>query len=258
MISLNRKSPDIFEQFPTLKSIQPNRFPTHVLIIPDGDVRWATKFNKLPIYGHRKGAQILKKVIRALDTLPIETTTVWGFSADNWKRSKEEISGIMTVIEETIGGMRKELIEKNIRFFHLGRRDRIPKSLKKILEDTQNITKENTGKKFAVAVDFGGVDQEMRIIRKIQLLPKNTEISLGLLEKLRDCSGVITPADLIIRTSGEKRTSDLGWLAQNAEFYSIEKFLPESDTSDFIEALVDFSKRERRFGGRPNYGNTPV
>ena len=258
MIKLRRLEESILDKFPKLKSIPPDRFPPHVLIIPDGNGRWASKIHRLPVVGHRKGAEVLKKVLRTLHTLPIKTITVWGFSADNWKRSKEEIAGLMTVFEETISGMREELMEKNIKFIHLGRKDRIPKSLKKVLEDTEQLTKTNNGKKFAAAIDFGGVDQEIRIMRKIQTLSKDTEINLDLLEKLRDSAGEITPADFIIRTSGEKRTSDLGWIAQNAEFYSIEKLLPDSGIEDFIDALLDYSKRERRFGGRLTHGNKAV
>jgi len=258
MISFKKKNIRVFEQFPKLKLIPLDRFPPHVLIIPDGNGRWASKIHRLPIVGHRKGAGVLKKALRTLNSLPISIVTIWGFSADNWKRSKGEINGIMAVLEETIGGMRKELMQKNIRFMHLGRKDRIPKSLKKVIEEMEELTKNNKGKKFAAAIDFGGVDQEMRIMRKIQTLPKKTKISLELLEKLRDSEGIITPADLIIRTSGEKRTSDLGWLAQNAEFYSIDKLLPDCSIKDFVEALLDYSKRERRFGGRPTYGHKAV
>nr|MBI5455937.1 di-trans,poly-cis-decaprenylcistransferase [Candidatus Levybacteria bacterium] len=258
MLKLDNKETNIFEQFPKLKEIPQDRFPQHVHIIPDGNGRWASEFHKLPLFGHKKGAQVLKKVIRALDKLPINTVSVWGFSADNWKRPNDEIKGLMTIFEKTVKEMQKELIAKETRFFHLGRKDRIPKSLRKILEETEEMTKNFKKKKFTIAIDFGGVDQEIRIMKKIQELPKNTEISLELLNKLRDGKGQIKPADLIIRTSGENRTSDLGWIAQNAEFYSIKKLLPDCDTKDFIKALVDYSKRERRFGGRLNHGITTI
>ncbi len=248
----------IFEEFPELKNIPAEKFPQHVHIIPDGNGRWAYKFHKIPIYGHRKGAEVLKKILRTLDCLPIQTISVWGFSADNWKRSKSETEGLMKLFESSVKEMQKDLVEKKMRFYHLGRKDRIPNSLRQILEETEEMTKQFTGKKFAVAIDFGGVDQEIRIMKKIQQLPKTTDVNAELLVNLRDANGEITPADLIIRTSGEKRTSDLGWLAQNAEFYSIEKLLPDSGTKDFIDAVIDFSKRERRFGGRLVHANTTV
>ncbi len=258
MLRPKEKDADIFERFPKLKKIPQDRFPQHVHIIPDGNGRWANKFHKFPLFGHKKGAEVLKKIIRELDKLPINTVSVWGFSADNWKRSSNEIKGLMAIFEKTIKEMQKELMEKETRFFHLGRKDRIPNSLKEILEETEEMTKNFKKKKFSAAIDFGGVDQEIRIMKLVQKLPKDTIIDTQLLDKLRDGGGQITPADLIIRTSGENRTSDLGWIAQNAEFYSIEKLLPDSDINDFIEALVDYSKRERRFGGRLNHGITTI
>ena len=119
----------------------------------------------------------------------------------------------------------------------------------------EEMTRKNTGRKFCAAIDFGGQDQELRIMQTIQKLPKKTKVTLELLEELRDGGGIIKPADLIIRTSGEQRTSDLGWLAQNAEFYAIKYYLPETGTEDFVKALIDYSKRERRLGGRPTQWN---
>ena len=88
------------------------------------------------------------------------------------------------------------------------------------------------------------------MMKKVQKLSNDTLIDIKLIKKLRDAEGLIDPADLIVRTSGEQRTSDLGWLSVNSEFYSIKKMLPEAKISDFIEALIDYSKRERRFGAR--------
>ena len=247
-----RKKDDIWERFPALKSIPEDKFPHPVLIIPDGNGRWAERLHKIPIFGHKQGAIVLKKVIRTLQELPIDTLTVWGFSADNWSRSNREIKGLMEIFEKSILEMHDELMGKNIRFIHLGRKDRVPTSLRKIIEQTENMTLGNTGQKFCTAIDFGGQDQELRIMKTIQKLPKKTNVTLELLENLRDGGGIIKPADLIIRTSGEQRTSDIGWLSQNAEFYAIKNFLPETGTEDFVKAFADYSKRERRFGGRPS------
>ncbi|OGH47690.1 MAG: di-trans,poly-cis-decaprenylcistransferase [Candidatus Levybacteria bacterium RIFCSPLOWO2_01_FULL_39_10] len=226
------------------------KFPKHVLIIPDGDGRWARKLNKLPTFGHKKGYIVLQKIIRKLQDLPINTLTVWGFSADNWKRSDGEVSGLMKILEAGIKEALPELIEKNVRFICLGRRDRIPKSLKKTIENAEERTKNNGPKIFCTAIDFSGLDQEIRMMEKVLKLPKNTEVGIDLIKNLRDGYNLITPADLIIRTSGEQRTSDLGWLSQNSEFYSIKKLLPETSPNDFVLALLDYTKRERRFGGR--------
>lgn len=241
---------DIFATFPQLKEIKKEKFPYHLLIIPDGNGRWAKDKRSPIIAGHKKGYGVLEKILETLEDLPVQIVTVWGFAADNWKRSKEEVGGLMDLFEKGIKDLLPKLLKKNGRFIHLGRKDRIPSSLKKTIEKSENLTKENKGKIICIAIDFGGEDQELRLMRKVQDLPKNTNITSYLLKTLRDGSGKIPPADLIIRTSGENRTSDLGWLLVNSEFYSIKKLLPETSTQDFVDAVVDFSKRERRFGGR--------
>jgi undecaprenyl diphosphate synthase len=119
------------------------------------------------------------------------------------------------------------------------------------MENAEKETKNNPGQIICVAVDFGGEDQELRIIDQARDLPKDREITKELLWQLRDAKGLIPPADLLIRASGEKRTSDIGWLnGAPTDLYFIEKFFPDVTTTDIVAALVDFSKRERRFGGR--------
>ncbi len=241
----------IFERFPELKKISDEKFPNHVLIIPDGNGRWARRINSIPIIGHRQGFKALKEVLRNLQDLPIHIISIWGFAADNWKRSEKEITALMKLSEEGLKEAVPDLLKNKSRFIHLGRKDRIPFSLKTTIEHVEKITRNNKGKILCLAIDFGGEDQELRIMKAIQKLPKNTNITSDLVKKLRDSQGEIPPADLIIRTSGENRTSDIGWLGTNSEFYSIPKFLPDSTIEDFVKAIVDYSKRERRLGGRP-------
>lgn len=243
--------PSVWEKFPQLKKIPREKFPAHVLIIPDGNGRWANKFHYLPVIGHRNGYKVLKDSIRKLQELPIKIVTVWAFSADNWKRSKKEIDTLMQIFEQAIGEIAGELMQKNVRFMHIGRKDRIPNTLKNAIDKLEDKTSKNNSRIFSLAIDFSGQDQELRMMEVIHNLPKNTKITLDLVKELRDAKGKIPPSDLIIRTSGEQRASDLGWLSQNSEFYSISKLLPDAKPDDFIEAIIDYSKRERRFGARP-------
>lgn len=242
----------IFERFPDLKNVPEGKFPNHLLIIPDGNGRWARRLNSIPIIGHQQGYRVLKNVLSNLQELPINTITIWGFATDNWKRPKKEVDELMKLFEGAIKEITPDLLKNKSRFIHIGRKDRIPSSLKDTIRKVENMTKNNKGKILCIAIDFGGEDQELRIMQEIQKLPKNTKITHDLLRNLRDGQGEIPPADLIIRTSGEQRTSDIGWLSQNAEFYSISKLLPDADMKDFAKALIDYSKRERRFGGRIN------
>ena len=240
----------IYEEYPKLSDIPEEKFPKHVLIIPDGNGRWAKRLHKVPSFGHKHGFKVLQKGIRKLQDLPINTLTVWAFSADNWKRDSKEIQSLMKIFDAGIKEALIDLEEKNMRFICLGRKDRIPGFLKETIEYTENKTKKYGPKIFCIALDYSGQDQEIRMMQQIQKLPKKTKIDFELITKLRDSQGIVNPADLIIRTSGEMRTSDLGWLSQNSEFYSIKKLLPDTKTEDFIDALIDYSKRERRFGAR--------
>jgi len=245
----------IWKRFPVLKEIPKEKFPKHILIIPDGNGRWAQKMNSAPIIGHRQGFKVLREILKNLQNLPVHTVSVWGFAADNWKRSKKEIDDLMKLFEHGLKDNLPDLLKNKSRFIHLGRKDRIPLPLKTTIEKVEKMTRNNHGKTLCLAIDFGGEDQELRIMKAIQKLPKNTNITPSFVEELRDGHGEISPADLIIRTSGEQRTSDIGWLGKNSEFYSISKFLPDTTMDDFIAALIDYSKRERRFGARAKANN---
>lgn len=243
-------SVSVWDQFPKLKKIPKEKFPNHVLVIPDGNGRWAQKTQKSTITGHRQGYGVLKKVLEELQYLPINIVTVWGFAADNWKRSQQEVSNLMKLFERGLKELFPDLQKNDTRFIHLGRKDRIPDSLKQLIQIVETKTKTNNSRVLCLAIDFGGEDQELRMMQAISYLPKHKKITLDLVNKLRDGKGEIPPADFIIRTSGEQRTSDLGWLERNSEFYSISKLLPETSIEDFIDAIINYSKRERRFGAR--------
>jgi undecaprenyl diphosphate synthase len=236
---------------PIIEKIPKDKFPSHVLIIPDGNGRWANRQNMHPSFGHIKGAEVLSEILDYMQGLPIRFVSVWGFASDNWKRPAEEVQSLMEIFNRRLTTMLPKLIQNNVQFVHLGRKDRIPNYLRETIRITEDSTKINTAQVFSIAIDFGGEDQLIRMMRAVRNLPKDIEITAEVVGKLRDGNGKIPPADLIIRTSGEQRTSDIGWLGINSEFYSIKKLLPDSEIEDFTQALLDFSQRERRFGRRP-------
>jgi len=258
----------VWERHPELNKIPKNQFPNHVLIIPDGNRRWEREqksnvFSKAgeifkrieSVSGHEAGYNVLKDVIRDLRQLPIETVTVWGLSTDNYqKRSETEINGLFKIFEGAVKQAVSELMQEDIqgRFIHIGNKQRIGEKRPSLLETLkwgEETTKNNKGQRLCFAIDYGGDDEQVRIVKKA--LEQNLEpegITPDVINKLRSENGFITPADLIIRTSGELRTSGIGWIADNAEFYPISKLLPETSTGDFIQGIVSFSKRERREG----------
>lgn len=246
----------IYDRFPRLTEIPQEGFPTHLALIPDGNRREARMREEDVILGQRRGVAVALEIFRDLRKLPIDFVTIWGFSADNWKRSQEEVDGLMDLFADAVGNNYDELVGNNVRFVHLGRKDRIPKALREILAETEIKTRANTGQTLALAIDFGGTDQEVRIAQSIARLIQAgtiqnpaTDINEQFLDSLRDGEGLVPPADLLIRTSGERRTSDIGWLnGPQTELYFIDKLFPTITTADIVGALLDFSKRQRRQG----------
>jgi len=158
---------------------------------------------------------------------------------------------LMFLFERVINKTLKDLLKKNGRFVHLGRKDRISQRLLKIIQNAENKTEKNSGQIVCLAIDFGGEDQERRMLQQSINLNPDSEVTSETVWQLRDTKGQIRSADLIVRTSGEKRISDLGWInGANTELYFLEKYFPDVTPQDMVDAIVDFSKRERRFGGR--------
>ena len=257
--------PAVFQRHPELLAIPPHKFPNSVLIIPDGNGRFA-QTHGLPITeGHKAGAKALKKAVEFFVEIPeIKRLVVWGFSHDNWKRdetSPGEVDGIMAVTEATILGSLEMFHKHKIRFRRIGRPERIQEEYKSLWHTIIQAEQETAGyinKELVLALDFSGKDQVERMLAEFGRIcmtgisimdPK--ESAAIMVDLLRDGGGTITPVDLIARTSGENRTSDIGWIGENSEFFPIEKLLPDVTEKDFADVLIDYSKRERRFGARP-------
>lgn len=244
-------APTVFDTFPALSDIPSEKFPKHIFIIPDGNGRWAKEHNLPASIGHKKGYEAAEEILKSLSEIPaVKIVTMWGFSSDNWKRSDKEVNALMRLFEQVVKKAKKDFPKNNRRFVHLGRKDRIPSSLQRVIEEAEKLTKENTGQIFCLAIDFGGEDQIVRMLQEVQQFPTMV-IDKEVLWKLRDGHGEITPADLLIRTSGELRTSDVGWLnGAPTELYFIKKYFPDLTIADVVDAIINFSKRERRMGAR--------
>jgi len=252
MFQKKQKEPTILEKYPVLQTIAKEKFPKHIFIIPDGNGRWAKQKNTFVTEGHKNGFEVAEKIMRELSKIhEIKIVTMWGFSADNWKRSSKEIEGLMFIFVQVLQKVLQEFGETNRRFVHIGRKDRMPKKLVSLLEKAEKETARNSGQIMCLALDFSGEDQLVRMVEKARALPKSTATTKELVQSLRDGNGVIPSADLLIRTANEKRTSDIGWLnGVSTELFFIDKLFPDISTQDIIEGIADFSKRERRFGAR--------
>lgn len=245
----------VYDRFPQLKEIPKEGFPKHLLIIPDGNRRFAKSLGQTPIEGHRQGIDIILDLLRDMRELPINVVTFWALSSDNFNsRTPEEIQGLMQLMEIGIHTNLDELHVNNVRLIHLGRKDRISRTLYEAIVHAEELTNNNTGQTLCLAIDFSGEDQDVRVSQEIaqrvqagKLLPQ--DITPQIICSLRDGRGLIPPADLLIRTSGERRTSGIGWLeGKETELYFTEKLFPQIKTDDIVNAIVDFARRQRRFG----------
>ena len=232
--------------------------PLHLAVIPDGNRRWAREKGLLQVWkGHEVAVENFRTLTDWCRSDPrVSALTVWCFSTENWKRDTLEVSKLMTMLENYLKKEAKELKEKHTRFVHSGRRDRIPASLKKVIEDTEEMTKDETGFILHLAVDYGGKDEVLRAIDRLLAtshLSPTTSQNSGITESdFRPFLDhpELPDIDIVLRSSGEQRTSNFFlWQAAYAEWVFSPKYFPDIGTADLDEALQEYDRRKRRFGG---------
>lgn len=225
--------------------------PNHIAIIPDGNRRWAREYNLPSLAGHKKGFEIALNLGRKIRSMGINTLTMWAFSTENWNRTPKEVSYLMKMYEIFVEKNLRQALKEKIRIIHIGRKDRIPKSLLDKLKNSEEKTKHFNNYILNIAIDYGGRDEIIRTIRKIsndKFLISN--LNEGNFNQFLDTANQPYPnPDLIIRTSGEQRTSGLMiWQAAYAEYIFLNKHFPDLNEKDIEEAIDEYSKRQRRFG----------
>lgn len=228
------------------------KIPKHVVIIPDGNRRWARARNLPTFEGHRKGFKRAVEVSRAARDIGIKTLTLWGFSTENWDRTKEEIGYLMKLYEKIVDDYLKDAKKEGVRIYHLGRKDRLPKSLLEKIIHAEEVTRKNSKYVMNIAIDYGGQDEILRGIRKlIGDKVSSSKVNTKLFERYLDTAGQPRlDVDLIIRTSDEQRTSGIMlWHSAYAETYWEDCHFPDFTPEKLFAAVVDYSRRRRRFGG---------
>jgi len=232
-----------------------NKKVKHVAIIMDGNGRWAKQRNLSHLEGHRKGADAVKTAIKVSQELGVEYLTLYAFSTENWKRSKDEVDGLMSLLEEFINFNLAELNEQQIRFKTIGRIKEFPEATyNKILEAIES-TKNNKNGTLVLALNYGGRAEIIDAAKKISKKVLDKELKIDEIteelfaENLYDSS--IPNPDIMIRTSGEFRLSNfLLWELSYSEIYISDVLWPDFDKVEFIKAIETCKNRERRFGGR--------
>ena len=236
-----------------LARVDREKMPRHVAIIMDGNGRWASGHGLLRSAGHTAGVKTLKNILKTAVNLKLEALTVYAFSTENWKRPLLEVDFLMHLFSEYLQREMSEMHANNVRINFLGRTEDFSPALQKLMRDSISLMKDNTGVKFNVAANYGGQDEIVRaaqnLARRVKdgtLEPEN--ISAEIFENALDTANQ-PPVDLLIRTSGDLRISNfLLWQVAYAEFWFTDTPWPEFTPEEFVDALIDFGKRNRRFG----------
>ncbi|MFC2030744.1 polyprenyl diphosphate synthase [Chloroflexota bacterium] len=224
--------------------------PRHVAIIMDGNGRWARARGLPRLAGHRAGTENLRPILEACAEVGIEILTIWAFSTENWRRPEEEVKGLLRILDFMIRRELKELHKQGVRLRHLGRLDRLPKRLQTQVLDAIELTRNNDRIVLNVAFDYGGRTEIVRALQRIirDGIPAD-DVTEELISSYMYTAGQPDP-DLIIRTSGELRTSGfMLWQSAYTEYYITPTFWPDFGPDELRQALVAFNQRDRRFGG---------
>jgi undecaprenyl diphosphate synthase len=224
--------------------------PAHVAIIMDGNGRWAKERGLPRLAGHRAGTKNLRRIIRAAADAGVKHITFYAFSTENWNRPEDEIKGLMALLAEFLETQLRELHEEGARLIHIGHLDGLAPSLRKKVEDAIELTRNNERIDVILAFNYGGRDEIVSAIKKlINSGVSADQVDTKMVSDAMFTAGIPDP-DIVIRTSGEKRTSNfLTWQTVYSEWFFPEVYWPDFSGEDLLKILAEFSKRDRRFGG---------
>jgi undecaprenyl diphosphate synthase len=224
--------------------------PTHVAIIMDGNGRWARRRGLPRLAGHRAGTENIRRIVHACVENDVKYLTVYAFSTENWNRPSGEVQGLMRILAEVIHKETPELNREGVQIRHLGHMENVPVSLQNAIAYALETTKHNDRLVLSVCFNYGGRDDIVRAVRDLVaegVKPEDiTEEAISRHLYTRD----IPDPDLIIRTAGEMRLSNfLVWQASYSEFYSTSTCWPDFDKDSFYDAVAEYGRRHRKFGG---------
>ncbi|ASS75617.1 isoprenyl transferase [Tumebacillus algifaecis] len=248
----------LFQKAPTEQTdehgIVLDSVPNHVAIIMDGNGRWAKRRGLPRIAGHRAGMQAVKEITTAADDIGVKVLTLYAFSTENWKRPTDEVDFLMRLPEEFLRMELDTLMKRNCRIRILGHPEGLPEHTRKVVQDAERKTKDNTGLILNIALNYGSRAEMIQAVKQIaQQVADGTlqvdDIDEQSMEKSLLTHGLPDP-DLMIRTSGEVRLSNfLLWQAAYTELWFTNMFWPDFKRDDFYHAIREFQSRGRRFGG---------
>lgn len=228
----------------------PRPVPRHVAIIMDGNGRWATRRGLPRVAGHQAGTENIRRITYKAAELGIQYLTLWAFSTENWRRPREEVEGILHILSEAIVRETGELHRNGAQLRHIGSLEGLDPELQRQIRDAIELTKNNDRIVLTIAFNYGGRAELIQAIRRMiadRITPE--QVTEDLVDSYLYTAGMPEP-DLIIRTSGELRTSNfLLWQAAYAEYYFTPTLWPDFTPEELEQAITDYQQRERRFGG---------
>ncbi|HEY1603243.1 MAG TPA: di-trans,poly-cis-decaprenylcistransferase [Pirellulales bacterium] len=231
----------------------------HVAIIMDGNGRWATRRGQPRAMGHAAGGEAVRRVVEVAPDLGIGVLTLYAFSSANWQRPATEVAALMRLFHEYLVNETELCCQKGVRLSLLGRRDRLPPSLRTTIEAAEHLTRHGTLLHLRLAIDYSSRETILAAARRLAFNNRGnygSEVSVQDFSRILatgpDALQPVPEVDLVIRTGGERRLSDfLLWESAFAELYFTDRMWPDFNAADLTAALADFEKRERRFGGLP-------
>ena len=229
--------------------------PKHIAIIMDGNRRWAKAKGKPVSFGHKEGAKTLENIVRYANKIGLQYITVYAFSTENWKRTEEEVGALMLLLKNYLDDYSKRADTENIKVKIIGDIEGMPKGMQSSMYQCMERTKNNTGVTFTIAINYGGRDELVKAVKKISTDVKEGKISIDDINEETISNSLYTAGipdpDLLIRTSGELRTSNfLPWQLTYTEFLFIDKNWPDFTNQDLDYAIETYNKRTRKFGGK--------
>jgi undecaprenyl diphosphate synthase len=242
------------EEAELLDKIDLRQLPEHLAVIMDGNGRWAQRRHLPRIAGHRTGVKTAREIIETCARLKLPCLTLYAFSLENWRRPQTEVDFLMRLLREYLKRELPSIHKNNIRLLIIGRSEQLPEAVRKDIQSAMSVTAKNTGMKLVVALNYGGraelVDAFNTILQQVRSNGMAAfEADEQTISEHLYTAGLPDP-DLLIRTSGEMRVSNfLLWQIAYAEIYVTETLWPDFSRARLLEALVDFQKRERRYGG---------
>ena len=232
-----------------MEQIEKENLPKHIAITMDGNGRWAKDKGKLRIFGHQHGVKAVRETVEAAAEIGIKYLTLYAFSTENWKRSEREVNALMTLLISTISKETKTLMKNDICLNAIGNLSQLPKKCKQELEQAIEKTKNNKRMTLILALSYSGRWEIVNAVNKI-MKEKNLrkELTEEAFQQYLNTKGVPDP-ELLIRTSGEHRISNfLLWQIAYSELYFTDTLWPDFRKEDLLKAIIDYQKRERRFG----------